>query len=178
MLTGDALEAMLPQLPSRPLRNGLFRVVLLRYAGDPLGTKRPINANRFNLPSGARVLYLGDSQMTCLVEAQAVGAPHLGVAIHPVEARLQAVVDLRDHTTQTMLQTTTAELQLNFRLRPNPAATQELGEACAKCGVIDGLLFASAAHQGGLNLAVIEANLAVGALIVRDDGGGVLQQLA
>jgi len=45
----------------------------LRYAGDPLGKRRPIVAQRFNLAGGARVLYLAEDQVTSLHEIQAFG---------------------------------------------------------------------------------------------------------
>jgi hypothetical protein len=38
-------------------RNTFFRAMLLRYVSDPLGKRRPINAQRFNIAGGARVRY-------------------------------------------------------------------------------------------------------------------------
>ncbi|MCU1277086.1 MAG: hypothetical protein JWM53_632 [bacterium] len=177
MLTGAALDAIIPQLASRPLRNGMFRAMKLQWASDPLGKKRPISAGRFNVKNGARVLYLGDTHATCLSEVQALGAPHFAVAIIPVQVQLQAVIDLRDRKTLALLQTTQAEWMLNFRLRPNPTPSQALGEACARSGCVDGILYPSPAQTGGTDLAVLEAALATGALLVHDPTTGLQDQL-
>ena len=177
MLTGGALDAIIPQLPSRPFRDGLFRAMKLQWAGDPLGKRRPINAGRFNLKNGARVLYLGDTPATCLGEAQALGAPHFAVAVIPVQVQLQAVVDLGDPATLARLQTSEAEWMLNFRLRPNPTASQAFGEACARSGCVDGILYPSPAQSGGLDLAVLEVALAPGALVVCDPASRLRDQL-
>jgi RES domain-containing protein len=142
----------------------------LQWAHDPLGKGRPINAGRFNEKNGARVLYLGDTWMTCLAEAQALGMPQRAMGIVPVTVELQAVIDLRDAGTLAQLQTTEAEWGLNFRLRPQPTASQQLGEACARVGCVDGILYPSLEHAGGLCLAVLELALAAGvSSVVVDD---------
>lgn len=177
MLTGAALDAIIPQLASRPLRNGMFRAMKLQCASDPLGKKRPIVAGRFNMRNGARVLYLGDTHATCLGEVQALGVPHFAVAVIPVNVQLQAVIDLRDARTLALLNTTEQEWMLNFRLRPNPTPSQALGEACARSGCVDGILYPSPAQTGGLDVAVLEAALAPGALSVHDPASGLQDQL-
>jgi hypothetical protein len=132
----------------------------LRFYSDPLGKKRPINAQRFNLAGGARVLYLGEDQMRCLHEAQALGWPATSTAIVPVQFDLKAIVDLRDPGVQSALQTNSGELAFNFRsLPPGSAATQILGERCAASGRIDGLRCESPALAGKVDLAVIEVGL-------------------
>jgi RES domain len=173
MVTGADLEAVIARLPSRPLRAGMFRAMKLRWATDPLGKRRPIFAGRFNVKDSARVLYFGDTHATCLSEVQALGAPHFAVAIIPVQIQLQAVIDLRDRSTLASLCTTRQEWMLNFRLRPNPTPSQALGEACARLGCVDGILYPSPAHAGGLDLAVIEASLLAGALTVHDPISGL-----
>lgn len=158
MLTGALLDNALQQLISRPFRHTFFRAMPLRYARDPLGKRRPIVAQRFNLAGGARVLYLAEDQVTCLHEIQAFGWPPSATVIVPVQFDLKAVVDLRDPKVQAVLHTNSAELALNFRSSA-PAATQVLGERCAASGRIDGLLFDSPAMPGKANLAVFEASL-------------------
>ena len=177
MKTGAALDAIIPQLPSRPFRDGMFRAMKLQWARDPLGRQRPIGAGRFNVRHGARVLYLGDTHATCLREVQALGVPRFAVAIIPVQVQLQAVIDLRDPETLACLETTGAECMLNFRLRPNPTASQPRGEACARAGCVDGILYPSPAWMGGLDLAVLEAALAPGALVVEDSASGLYDRL-
>lgn len=130
----------------------------LRYTRDPLGKRRPIVAQRFNLAGGARVLYLAEDQVTCLHEIQAFGWPPSATVIVPIQFDLKAVVDLRDPKMQAVLHTNSGELALNFRSSA-PAATQELGERCAASGRIDGLLFDSTAMPGKANLAVFETSL-------------------
>jgi hypothetical protein len=160
VLSGAALDNAIRKLPSRPLRNTFFRAVALRFHSDPLGKKRRINAQRFNVAGGARVLYLGEDQITCLHEIQAFGWPASAVAIVPVQLDLKAVVDLRNRDTQNLLDTNSGELAVNFRaIVPPPAATQRLGERCAALGGIDGLVYASAAAAGKIDLAVFEEAL-------------------
>jgi RES domain-containing protein len=158
VLTGASLDRAIRQLISRPFRHTFFRAMPLRYARDPLGKRRPIVAQRFNLGGGARVLYLAEDQVTCLHEIQAFGWPPTATVIVPVQFDLKAVVELRDPKVQAALRTSSGELALNFRSSA-PAATQELGERCAASGRIDGLLFDSPAMPGKANLAVLEASL-------------------
>ena len=128
MLTGAALDQAIQQLHSRPQRNTFFRAMLLRYASDPLGKRRPINAQRFNIAGGARVLYLAEDHFTCLQEIQAFSWPATSTAIVPVQFDLKAIVDLRDPAVQSLLQSNPSELVLNFRsVIPGPAPTQTLG---------------------------------------------------
>jgi len=54
VLTGAPLDAAILQLPSRPKRDTYFRATRLIFASDPLGRKRPIDAQRFNLSGSAR----------------------------------------------------------------------------------------------------------------------------
>jgi RES domain-containing protein len=158
VLTGASLDIAIRRLVSRPFRHTFFRAMPLRHARDPLGKRRPIAAQRFNLAGGARVLYLAEDQVTCLHEIQAFGWPPSATVIVPVQFDLKAVVDLRDPRVQAALHTNSRELALNFRSSA-PATTQELGEHCAASGRIDGLLFDSPAMPGKKNLAVFEASL-------------------
>jgi len=173
VLGGAALDAALERVVSRPLHTTYFRAVPLRYAGDPFGRSRPIIEQRFNVAKGARVLYLGDSQLTCLYEVQAFGFPAKSVAIIPVQVHLDAVIDLRDTATCKALGLTQTELAFNFRSLPPgspPAATQLLGERCAASGRIDALVFSSMAYKTGTNLAVFEAGLqTLGSYLEIDD---------
>lgn len=180
MLTGAALDHAIQQLISRPIRNTFFRAMPLRYARDPLGKRRPITAQRFNLAGGARVLYLAEDQVTCLHEAQAFGWPASATVIVPVQFNLRAVVDLRDAKVQAALGTSAGELAMNFRsVTSGPAATQMLGERCAASTRIDGLLFDSPAMPGKANLAVLEAalNLLGASLAVNDPANSLFDSL-
>jgi RES domain-containing protein len=171
VLTGLSLEKAIQQLSSRPLRDTFFRAMQLRYAQDPLGRRRIIVAQRFNVAGGARILYLAEDQITCLHETQAFGWPPSATVIIPIQFDLKAVVNLRDHNQQNSLHTDATELGLNFRsVASGPAPTQILGERCAASGRIDGLLFDSPAMPGKRNLAVLEAALAVlgSSLVVND----------
>jgi hypothetical protein len=136
--------------------------MLLRHAADPLGKRRPIDAQRFNIAGRARILYLAEDHLSCLQEIQAFSWPATSTAIVPVQFDLKAVVDLRDPSTQSLLQSNSSELAFNSRsLIPGPAPTQSLGERCASFGRIDGLLFESPAVPGKAELAVIETALLV-----------------
>jgi RES domain-containing protein len=178
VLTGALLDDAIRQLISRPLRHTFFRAMPLRYARDPLGKRRPIAAQRFNLAGGARVLYLAEDQLTCLHEIQAFGWPPATTVIVPVQFDLKAVVDLRDPKIQAALHTDSGELAINFRSSA-AAATQELGERCAASGRIDSLLFDSPAMPGKANLAVFEAALTKlgSSLAVNDPANNLVDSL-
>lgn len=180
MLSGVPLDHAIQQLNSRPFRHTFFRATPLRYAQDPLGKRRPIVAQRFNVAGGARVLYLADDQVTCLHEIQAFGWPASATVIVPVQFDLKAVVDLRDPNVQTVLQTNSAEIAMNFRsVTSRPAPTQLLGERCAASGRIDGLLFDSPAMPGKADLAVLEVALSLlgSALAVNDPANNLFDSL-
>ena len=180
MLTGVALDNAIRQLISRPFRHTFFRAMPLRYAGDPLGKRRPIVAQRFNLAGGARVLYLAEAQVTSLQEIQAFGWPPTATAIVPVQFDLKAVVDLRDPNVQAILQTNSAEIALNFRsITTGPAATQVLGERCCASRQIDGLIFESPAMPRKANLAVFETALILlrSSLVVNDADNNLFDSL-
>lgn len=182
MLQGNALDAAILRLPSRPLRGTYFRAMPLQFASDPLGMKRPIFAQRFNVAGGARLLYLAEDQLTCLHEAQLFGSPMVPVALIPVALDLRATVDLRTREVQRILRTNTAELLFNFRsLAPKfqPAPTQVLGEAIAACARIDSFLYESPALAGHADLAIIENALrGLGSsVVVRDPSSGLSARL-
>jgi RES domain-containing protein len=173
VLTGAPLDAAILRLPSRPRRDTYFRAMRLTFASDPLGKRRAIVGERFNIAGGARVLYLADDHVTALHEAQAFGFPASSVAIIPVECDLRAVVDLRDPAVQSLLQTNAVELSDNFRSLPSGSAlspTQLLGQRISASLRIDGLIYESPARAGHADLAVVEAALAVlGSCVVVND---------
>lgn len=181
MLSGRELHKAIQDLPSRPLRDLFYRAAPLRFARDPLGRGRPIIAQRFNIAAGARVLYLADDPATCLAEVQAFGFPATAVAIIPIHVDLKAVADLREQRIRRRLRLTKVELERNFRRPPGspPAATQQLGEACARLASVDGLLYESLACPGKGALAVIEASLAAlgSSLTVDDPRSALLDRL-
>jgi RES domain-containing protein len=182
VLKGSAQDVAIRRLPSRPLRGTYFRAMPLRFASDLLGKKRPIYAQRFNLANGARMLYLAEDQVTCLHEAHLFGSPLIPVALIPVQFDLHSVIDLRAPAVQKILRTSDAELLFNFRslsATAGPAPTQVFGERVAASGGIDGLLYASAAHAGHTDLAIIEAALSGlgSSLLVSDPGGGLSERL-
>jgi len=162
LLSGAQLDAAIRKVVSRPKRDTFYRAMLAKHVNDPLGKQRPINANRFNVAGGARVLYFAGQITTALHEVQAFGFPQRSVAIVPVQVDLRAVVDLHDWNTLAILQLTKNELSANFRSSgpgASPTPTQELGECAAASGCVDGFLFESLALPGAINLAVFEANL-------------------
>lgn len=114
---------------------------------------------------GFGAIYLANTPEHSLVEIEAYdnGKPR---AIEPkalltIEARLSHVVDLCDHTTQTALGVTYAQLTASWRLAQltgGSPITQEIGCAARAVGV-EGLLVPSASVAGAFNLVVIESNL-------------------
>lgn len=177
MRTGSALDRAVSYLPTRPLRGTYFRACATRWVADPLGKGRTIGRNRFNVAGGARLLYMAEDPHTCLFELQAYAWPPQAISIVPVLFRLDSVVDLQDIAVQQLLLTDEVELGFNFRSMPPGAPatpTQELGEAVASSGRIDGLLFPSFAVPRGSglkqNLAIVEAGVAtLGSHVEADD---------
>jgi hypothetical protein len=112
------------------------------------------------------------------VQMDASGEPS---AIFPIEVNLKAVADLRDPDVLAALALDAEDVTFNFRAL-GPAgrhSTQILGEACAACACIDGLLYPSAARDGGHALAVFETSLAPlgGSLTVHGPSGRVKHRL-
>jgi RES domain-containing protein len=182
MIGVTALGALIAQYPSRPLRDTYFRAMALRHHGDPLGRKRPIARQRFNVAGGARVLYVGDDQITCLFEVQAFGFPVTSIAIVPVQFQLNAVLDLRDAALLNALAITPADVAFNFRSLPHgsgPSDMQRLGEAISVSKQVDGLLYESLARPGSTCLAVFEADAVSlgGVVAVNDAQNGLVDRL-
>ena len=155
--------------------------MLVKHDRDPLGKGRPIVRQRFNVASGARVLYLGDEIDTCLHETQAF-AMESTIAIVPVIVKLHAVLDLRDPHVRKGFGMTLADIRLNFRTVPMgspPTDTQELGEALAFSRNVDGLLYESVARRGSACLAVFETCLAAlgSSLEVQDPANALFDRL-
>jgi len=148
---------------SRPQRDIWWRVIRAKYVADPLGKSRTtMPATRFNVLGGTRVLYLSQKPTTAMLEAQAMGAPAQAIVAFPVRFNLHAVIDVTDAATYAALQITQTELVRNHRTATvtSPAPTQELGEACAQSGIVDGIVFHSIGDPPNFNLAVLELNLA------------------
>lgn len=167
MIGAAALRAYIANCPSRPLRVTSFRALPLRYHANPLGRGRPIRRQRFNNANGARVLYVGDDQITCLHEVQAFGFPVSSLAIVPIELQLNAVLDLRDAAVQGALGITRADITMNFRPVPHPTDMQVLGEELAASGIVDGLLYESVAVAGRTCVALFETNVGPLGSVVR-----------
>jgi len=177
LIRGAQLRNQLKALKVRPLSGTFFRAVLLKFSQDPLGRRRSIIAQRFNVARGARVLYLADTHETALHEVRAFGFPLKSFAIVPVQVTLSAVIDLQDLKLRRAIRLSKRELGMNFRsLRGRTLApTQELGEACAACHRVDGLLYPSLARRGATNLAILEAGLKpLGGLVVVNDAANKL----
>ena len=181
MLTGNALENAVRQLPSRPLRGTFFRAIPFEFQRTPLGRPPVMPSNRFNVGGGAPTLYLGADAHVCVSEVQMSAAPSRATVIFPVVLALQAVVDLQDPEVLAALGLEPDDVTFNFRsLGPHGRhETQVLGECCARLGCVDGLLYPSAAQAGGEALAVFEASLAAlgSSITVHRPNGRVWQKL-
>lgn len=140
-----------------PLTGTWYRAIQPHHLASALNTSHTkLIPSRFNEGSSAspqfEVLYLAENHLVALFEVQALlGSSHTpgGVVPHPrrawtilnVSVNLQAVADLTDTVTQSMLATTAQELTGDWRgyqLRGpsasvkwpvGPAPTQQLGSA-------------------------------------------------
>jgi RES domain-containing protein len=145
---------------------------------------------RYNAPQTFQVLYSADSQMTALLETEALfitadgqlrGAPRDPDLILTLECTLLRVLDLTVPGLYADLGTSGEELVnsvpsrfiLNARNEETP--TQQLGSACFRSGRISALKVPSAANPKGYCLDILLESLVVGERVAILDKSGHLK---
>lgn len=167
-----------------------YRVIADRWRASPLSALGAVQrGGRYNAPHTFPVLYSADSQVTALLEAEALfttadgqlqGIPRDPDLILTIKCRLERVLDLTEPTLYDALGISQVELvssapsrfMLNARREETP--TQQLGAACSYSGRISALKVPSAAHPNGFCLDILIDSLIVGEHIsIRDESGGI-----
>ncbi len=171
-----------------------YRVIADKWRDSPLSAIGAVQrGGRYNAPHSFPVLYSADSQLTALLEAEALfttadgqlqGVPRDPDLILTIKCSLERVLDLTVPTLYDALGSSVEELVssipsrfiLNARSEETP--TQRLGSACSYTGRISALKVPSAAHPGGFCVDILLDSLIVGERIsVIDESGGIKSEL-
>jgi len=180
----------LENAPVEPFSGFVYRVIAERHSDSPLSAIGSVRAGgRYNAPNTFPVLYCADSQMTALLEVEALfttadgqlkGAARDPDLVLSLRCELARVLDLTDEHFCHELGTTRDELVsllpsrfiLNARGEETP--TQKLGAACSFSGGVSALKVPSAANETGFCLDVLPDSLLVGEHIaIQDDSGRI-----
>jgi RES domain-containing protein len=180
----------LENAPVEPFSGFVYRVIAERHSESPLSAIGSVRAGgRYNAPNTFPVLYCADSQMTALLEVEALfttadgqlkGAARDPDLVLSLRCELARVLDLTDEHFCHELGTTRDELVsllpsrfiLNARGEETP--TQKLGAACSFSGGVSALKVPSAANETGFCLDVLPDSLLVGEHIaIQDDSGRI-----
>jgi RES domain-containing protein len=186
----ERLLRALENAPVEPFSGFVYRVIAERHSESPLSAIGSVRSGgRYNAPNTFPVLYCADSQMTALLEIEALfttadgqlkGAARDPDLVLSLRCELARVLDLTDEHFCHELGTTRDELVsllpsrfiLNARGEETP--TQKLGAACSFSGGVSALKVPSAANETGFCLDVLPDSLLVGEHIaIRDDSGRI-----
>jgi RES domain-containing protein len=188
--SSDRLLRALEKAPVEPFSGFVYRIVAERYRDSPLSAIGSVHSGgRYNAPNTFPVLYCADSQMTALMEVNALfttadgqlkGAPRDPDLVLSLRCSLTRVLDLTSDHFYGELGTTHDELVslvpsrflLNARGMETP--TQVLGAACSFSGSISALKVPSAANSAGYCLDILPDSLLVGEhLTILDESGRI-----
>jgi RES domain-containing protein len=145
---------------------------------------------RYNPPDSFPILYCADSQLTAMIEIDALfatadgqlkGAPRDPDLVLTIDCQLRRVLDLTIDDLYSELGTTRNELtsptpsRFILNARGDETPTQMLGSACSFSGNISALKVPSAAHAGGFCLNILVDSLLVGEKLSLNDKSGRLK---
>jgi RES domain-containing protein len=182
----ERLLRALENAPVEPFSGFVYRVIAERHRESPLSTIGSVRSGgRYNAPNTFPVLYCADSQMTALLEVEALftteegqlkGAARDPDLVLSLQCELTRVLDLTDEHLCHELGTTRDELislspsRFILNARGEETPTQKLGGACSFSGSISALKVPSATTQTGFCLDVLPDSLLVGEQIsILDD---------
>ena len=190
MHSPERLLRALENAPVEPFSGFVYRVIAERHSESPLSAIGSVRSGgRYNAPNTFPVLYCADSQMTALLEVEALfttadgqlkGAARDPDLVLSLRCELARVLDLTGEHFCHELGTTRDELVsllpsrfiLNARGEETP--TQKLGAACSFSGGVSALKVPSAANETGFCLDVLPDSLLVGEHIsIQDDSGRI-----
>lgn len=189
-----SIERLIPLLEKAPLvsfSGFSFRVIADRWRADPLSAIGAFErGGRFNAPHMFPILYSADSQLTALLEVEALfvdgedrlrGAPRNPDLILTLDCTLLRVLDLTVANLYADLGTSYEELVSNTpsrflsNARNQETPTQQLGQACFRSGRISALKVPSAVNPKGYCLDILIESLVVGERVALLDQNGLLQ---
>lgn len=190
MHSTDRLLRTLEHAPVQRFSGFVYRVIAERHRESPLSTIGSIRSGgRYNAPNTFPVLYCADSQMTSLLEVEALfttadgqlkGAGRDPDLVLSIRCELTRVLDLTDESFLRELGTTRDELVsmspsrfiLNARGEETP--TQILGSACSFSGHISALKAPSAASEDGFCVDIFPDSLLVNETVsILDDSARI-----
>ena len=187
----EKIIAVLERAPLTAYSEPSYRLIAERWRDAPMSALGAFErGGRYNAPHTFPVLYTADSQMTALLEAEALfttadgklrGAPRDPDLILTLECSLLRVLDLTVPDIYPELGTSYDELVgaspsrfiLNARKKLTP--TQQLGSACFRSGRISALKVPSAQNPKGYCLDILIESLVVGERVAILDKSGRLQ---
>ena len=186
----ERLISVLERAPLDAYSGFSYRVIADRWRDSPLSAIGAFErGGRYNAPHTFPVLYSADSQVTALLEAEALfitadgqlrGAPRDPDLILTLECTLLRVLDLTVKDLYSDLGTSYGELVssvpsrfiLNARKEETP--TQKFGSACFRSGRVSALKIPSAANPEGYCLDILLESLVVGeGVAVLDKSGRI-----
>lgn len=186
----DRLVRVLERSPLTPYTGFVYRVIADKWRDAPLSAIGAVQrGGRYNAPNAFPVLYSADSQMTAMMEANALfvtaegrleGVPRNPDLILTIKCDLHRVLDLTVPDLYDELGTTREELVssspsrfiLNARGKETP--TQQLGSACSYSGSLSALKVPSAAQPTGFCLNIFLDSLLTGEQIsILDESGRI-----
>ena len=194
MHSPDRLLRALEIAPVQPFAGFVYLVIAERYRNSPLSAIGSVRSGgRYNAPNSFPVLYCADSQMTAMLEVEALfataegllkGAPRDPGLVLSLHCELARVLDLTDAGFYRELGTSRDELlslspsRFVQNARGEETPTQTLGAACSCTGRISALKVPSVANDTGFCLDVLPESLLVGERIaVHDDSGRLKEQI-
>jgi RES domain-containing protein len=184
----ERLVAVLERAPFEAYGGFSYRVIADRWRENPLSAIGSFErGGRYNAPRKFPVLYTADSQMTALLEAEALfatadgqlqGVPRDPDLILTLSCSLLRVLDLTTPELYAHLGTSYEELVsvvpsrflLNARNVQTPA--QDLGAACSRSGRFSALKVPSAQNPQGSCLDILIESMIVGEKVAILDKSG------
>jgi RES domain-containing protein len=171
-----------------------YRVIADKWRDAPLSAMGAMqHGGRYNAPHSFPVLYGADSQLTALLEAEALfttadgqlqGMPRDPDPILTIACRLDRVLDLRVPALYYVLGTSQPELvsstpsRFILNARGEQTSTQQLGAACSDSRRISTLMAPSAVHPSGFCLDILIGSLVDGEQIsIRDQSGRIRAEI-
>ncbi len=169
-----------------PYSGFAYRVIADRWRDSPLSVTGSLRSGgRYNAPNSFPVLYCAHSQLTAMMEVEALfatadgqlkGAPRDPDLVLAIECDLERVLDLSTDgfygelgtTLDELISLTPSRFILNARGEETP--TQTLGAACSSSGNISAVKVPSAAHASGFCLDIFSDSLLVGERLSVFDG--------
>ena len=194
MHSSDRLLRALDNAPVESFSGFVYRIIAERYRDAPLSAIGSVRSGgRYNAPNTFPVLYCADSQMTAMLEVEALfttadgqlkGAPRNPDLVLSLDCSLVRVLDLTNEhfhrelgtTGQELVSLTPSRFILNAHGKETP--TQTLGAACSFSGRISAIKVPSAANNSGYCLNILTDSLIVGEQVkIMDDSGRITAQI-